>query len=89
MALHFLGIAAPGYYNHDETQWFIRSQELGESIRHAWIDQWSSLQWRPLSRTVWLLLARGQYLPEEFLEGDGVVLSFRADGSIVERRRCP
>lgn len=29
MAMQFLGITAPGYYNHDETQWLIRSQELG------------------------------------------------------------
>ena len=59
MAMQFLGIAAPGYYNHDETQWFIRSQELGASIWDAWIDQWESMQWRPLSRTAWLLLTHG------------------------------
>ena len=59
MAMQFLGIAAPGYYNHDETQWFIRSQELGASLWDAWVGQWSSMQWRPLSRTAWLLLARG------------------------------
>ena len=59
MAMQFLGIAAPGYYNHDETQWFIRSQELGSALWDAWIGQWGSMQWRPLSRTVWLLLARG------------------------------
>ena len=59
MAMQFLGIAAPGYYNHDETQWFIRSQELGSALWDAWIGQWHSMQWRPLSRTAWLLLARG------------------------------
>lgn len=59
MAMQFLGIAAPGYYNHDETQWFILSQELGSALWDAWIGQWDSMQWRPLSRTAWLLLAHG------------------------------
>ena len=59
MALNFLGIATLGYYNHDETQLFIQSQELGSSLWRAWTDQWNSLQWRPLSRSVWLLLAHG------------------------------
>ena len=59
MAMQFLGIVAPGYYNHDETQWFIRSQELGSALWDAWIGRWGSTQWRPLSRTAWLLLARG------------------------------
>lgn len=59
MAMQFLGVAAPGCYNHDETQWFIRSQELGASLWEAWVGQWSSMQWRPLSRTAWLLLVCG------------------------------
>ena len=37
MAMQFLGVAAPGCYNHDETQWFIRSQELGASLWDAWV----------------------------------------------------
>ena len=61
MGLHFVGIATPGYFNHDETQWFIRSSEMGDSLRRAWIDQYYTLQWRPLSRTVWLLLSFGIY----------------------------
>lgn len=61
MALHFFGIATPGYYNHDETQYFVISQEMEESLRKVWIDHYHKSQWRPLSRTVQLLLSRGLY----------------------------
>ena len=63
MALHFVGIATPGYYNHDETQYFVISQKMDESLRKVWINQYHKSQWRPLSRTVWLLLSRSLYNP--------------------------
>ena len=39
MALHFFGIATPGYYNHDETQYFVISKEMDISLQKVWINQ--------------------------------------------------
>lgn len=57
LGFHFVGVATPGYYSHDETQWFIRSQEIGDSLWQAWIGQYPTSQWRPISRTVWMFLS--------------------------------
>ena len=61
IALHFFGIATPGYYNHDETQYFVISKEMDKSLQKVWINQYYKSQWRPLSRTIQLLLSRGLY----------------------------
>lgn len=57
IVFHLISIASPGYFNHDELQMCIASRDLWNSIGTVWVAQYDDLQWRPLSRSLWLLLS--------------------------------
>lgn len=57
IALQLISIAAPGYFNHDEIQMCIASRDLWRSMETVWVAQYGDLQWRPFSRSLWLLLS--------------------------------